>query len=219
MGLHSETRPLLRSMAWLNAIPGTRLRLSHTDSRPAQGAEATPKDMVGVPLTAASRFVTIAAPAYLARRSRPKTPGDLQGHDGIRLRLASGRLFDWTFAKDGEVQKMSPPEPITLSEVTLQVEAAANGLGIAYVWEDAARWWIDRGSVEVILDDWSFPASPLLLYYPRGRPPIPALRALIQVVRAEPMSVTLTCLRYVSWRCLRTLCPTVVGEMRRRIAP
>jgi DNA-binding transcriptional LysR family regulator len=63
------------------------------------------------------------------------------------------------------------------------VNAAADGLGIAFVWMDAARDALEHGDVIMLLQDWtpSFPGH--VLYYP-GHRLVPArLRAFINVLR------------------------------------
>lgn len=146
--------------------------------------DAVPGDMVGVPFGHASRFVAVAAPSYLDRHGVPGAPQDLHKHDLIRMRLSSGRTLRWRFERDGAVETLEPRGGITLSDVPLQLDAASHGLGIAYVWEEAARPLVDAGALKLVLRDWAPPASRLLLYYPANRRTPPALRAFVDVLRA-----------------------------------
>jgi DNA-binding transcriptional LysR family regulator len=63
------------------------------------------------------------------------------------------------------------------------IEAAANGLGIAYVPEPAARAWLDDGRLMTVLDDWCPVIPGLYLYYPGHRHVPAGLRAFIEVLR------------------------------------
>lgn len=146
--------------------------------------DVVPKDMVGVPFGTQSRFVAVASPGYLADRDVPQEPEDLERHRAIRMRLSSGRLQRWAFEKEGRTRIVEPSPAITLSDVPLQVEAAASGLGVAYVWEESARPLIADGRLALLLEDWCPQVSGLLLYYPNNRRVPPALRALIDTIRA-----------------------------------
>lgn len=148
--------------------------------------DVVPKDMVGIPFGRPSRFVAVASPAYLDRFGMPGAPSDLLRHQCIRMRLTSGRVLRWTFEKDGVVQTVDPANGITLSDVPLQLDAAGKGLGIAFVWEDAARPSIDEGALRIVLEEWAAPSGRLLLYFPGNRRVPPALRAFIEMLRASP---------------------------------
>ena len=146
-------------------------------------AEAVPQDMIAVPIGGDVRFLAVAAPAYLEGRQPLATPDDLRHHRCIRHRLPSGKLYRWEFAKHGQEVSVDAPGALTLDHNGLMAEAAAGGLGIAYVPESVARPWLDDGRLVTVLDAWR-PAIPgLCLYYP-GRRHVPAgLRAFIDVVK------------------------------------
>jgi DNA-binding transcriptional LysR family regulator len=148
-------------------------------------SEAVPRDMVGVPFGRPSRFVALASPTYLERHGTPSAPDDLLAHRCIRLRLGTGRMHNWTFGESGVARLVDPPASVTVDDVPLQVQAAAAGVGVAYVWEAAARHLIEAGSLRIVLEEWSAPASRLLLYYPANRRVPPALGALVEMLRAK----------------------------------
>ena len=145
--------------------------------------EALPQDMVAVQLGDELRFVAVAAPSYLAERPRPVAPDDLAQHCCIRNRLPSGKLYRWEFAKQGQEVVINVPGALTLDNIGLMIEAAANGLGIAYVPEPAARAWLDEGRLVTVLDDWCPVIPGLYLYYPGHRHVPAGLRAFIEVLR------------------------------------
>lgn len=85
-------------------------------------------------------------------------------------------------------RQIDAPGPLTLDNTGLMVEAAVDGLGIAYVPEPAARPWIESGRLVILLDDWCPIIPGLCLYYP-GHRHIPAgLRALIDLLKADDAS-------------------------------
>ncbi len=146
--------------------------------------EAIPQDMIGVRFGGPVRFVAVASPDYLASRKKPKTPDDLKQHECIRFRLASGKMFRWEFAKRAQEITVDVPGALTLDHVELMAEAAAKGLGIAYVSAHSAAPWIERGDLVTVLDDWCPSIPGLFLYYPGHRHVPPGLKAFIEVLKA-----------------------------------
>ena len=146
--------------------------------------EAVPQDMIAVPFAGDVRFLAVAAPAYLARHGVPATPDDLRRHRCIRQRLPSGKPYRWEFARGSDEIAMEVPGALTLDHNELMADAAADGLGIAFVPEPAARSALRDGRLRAVLEDWS-PAIPgLCLYYPGHRHVPPVLRAFIDALRA-----------------------------------
>ena len=145
--------------------------------------EAVPQDMVAVRFGSPVRFVAVASPGYLAGRSPPRTPDDLSRHQCIRFRLRSGRLFRWEFARHGQELAVEVPGPLILDHVELMAEAAAAGLGIAYVPERTADPFVAAGRLVTVLDEWCPRIPGLFLYYPGHRQVPPGLRAFIDVLK------------------------------------
>ncbi|WP_338661283.1 LysR family transcriptional regulator [Pararoseomonas sp. SCSIO 73927] len=146
-------------------------------------AEAVPRDMIAVPLAGEVRFIAIASPAYLGGHPPVTTPDDLRQHSCIRQRLPSGKRYRWEFSRRGEDITIDVPGPLTLDDNDLMVQAAAAGLGIAYVPEAFARKRLRAGQLVTVLDDWCPPEPGLMLYY-SGRRHVPAaLRAFIDILK------------------------------------
>jgi DNA-binding transcriptional LysR family regulator len=145
--------------------------------------ESVPQDMIAVRFGGEARFVTVASPAYLAGRDLPRTPDDLKDHACIRVRVPSGKLFRWEFARHGQELTIDVPGTLTLDHTGLMTEAAADGLGIAYVSDRSARPYIERGQLVTVLDDWCPWIPGLFLYYPGHRHVPPGLRAFIDVLK------------------------------------
>jgi DNA-binding transcriptional LysR family regulator len=145
--------------------------------------ESIPRDMVAVRISDDLRFVVVAAPSYLAGRTPPITPDDLCSHDCIRQRLPSGKRYRWEFRKHGQEVAIDVPGVLTLDHNGLMVEAASDGLGLAYVPESAARDWLNEGRLVTLLEDWCPFIPGLCLYYPGHRHVPAGLRAFIDVLR------------------------------------
>lgn len=150
--------------------------------------EAVPQDMMIAPFGGTTRFLAVASPGYLARHRRPETPDDLKDHQCIRQRLPSGKPYRWEFERNGSEFAVDVHGALTLDHNGLMVEAAEDGLGIAYVPEAAARDALDRGGLVALLEPWSPPGPGLCLYYPGRRHVPPALRAFLDSVRSIEQS-------------------------------
>ncbi|NKN38436.1 LysR family transcriptional regulator [Agrobacterium sp. a22-2] len=145
--------------------------------------EAVPQDMIAVRFGGEARFVAVAAPAYLAAHAAPRVPDDLKDHACIRFRLRSGKLFRWEFEKHGQEISIDVPGALVLNHLDLMAEAAAGGLGIAYVSEHAAAPHLERGTLVCVLEDWCPFIPGLFLYYPGHRHVPAGLRAFIDVLK------------------------------------
>lgn len=148
-------------------------------------AEAVPQDMIAVPIGGEIRMLVVGTPAYLAAHGRPLVPADLQRHQCIRARMASGGIWRWEFEKRGEKVEVDVQGALTLDEMTVMLEAALEGVGLAYLSEWSVREHIAEGRLVPVLEDWCPPYPGLCLYYP-GRRHVPAgLRALIDLIREK----------------------------------
>lgn len=147
-------------------------------------AEAVPQDMIAIPLGEDFRFLAVAAPTYLTA-AEVGAPDDLQRYRCIRQRLPSGKLYRWEFAMNGQEIAVDVPGILTLDHTMLMIEAAADGLGVAYVPETAAGPWLNDGRLIALLEDWSPKVGGLRLYYPGHRHVPAALRAFIDVVKRD----------------------------------
>lgn len=146
-------------------------------------AEAVPQHMVSVRLTDSVRFAAVGSPAYFAERGRPVAPQDLHRHDCIRFRFESGAIYRWEFERRGAVESIDVKGPLTLTDQALMVQAAVDGIGIAYVPEYLAMDPLRDGKLERVLEKWCPRIPGLRLYYPGHRHASAGLRALIASIR------------------------------------
>jgi DNA-binding transcriptional LysR family regulator len=145
--------------------------------------ESVPQDMIAVRFGGDARLVPVASPRYLEGRRAPRTPEDLAEHDCIRYRMPSGKPYRWEFEHNGQPLEVDVQGTLTLNDQTLMAEAAADGLGVAFVFEWTARPFLESGRLVPLLEPWCPRFPGLFLYYP-GRRHVPAgLRALIDVLK------------------------------------
>ena len=145
--------------------------------------EAVPQDMIAVSFGGETRFLAVAAPAYLSRYGEPRSPEELRRHRCIRQRLPSGKPYRWEFARGSDELAIDVPGVLTLDHNGLMVEAALEGLGVAFVPEPWALSALKEGRLRAVLEDWSPALRGLSLYYPGHRHVPPALRAFIDELR------------------------------------
>ena len=146
--------------------------------------EKVEKDMIAVAVSPELRMAVVASPGYLARHAAPETPVELTRHRCINYRMmASGSLYPWEFERNGRQLDVRVGGPLTFNEPALMLEAAVDGLGVAYVLEDQASSFIAEGRLVRLFDEWT-PAFPgYFLYYSSRRQTPPVLAALIATLR------------------------------------
>jgi DNA-binding transcriptional LysR family regulator len=141
-------------------------------------------DMVALPIGPPQAFVMVAAPSYLARHGTPQAPADLLSHACIGRRFPSGTRYAWELSNKGQALTLSVDGPLVLDDDALMIEAARDGVGIAYVYEAMVRNELARGDLVAVLSAWNAPATRFFLYYPGRRNLPPPLRAFVDFIRA-----------------------------------
>jgi DNA-binding transcriptional LysR family regulator len=146
--------------------------------------DRVPADMIAVRVMGPMRVAVVGAPAYFARRRRPRTPEDLARHSCVQYRRAGdGTVFEWPFERNRKTQRISGDGRVMVNDPELAVRAAVDGLGITYTIEALAEPFLRSGQLVRVLEDWSPSIEGLFLYY-SGHRQVPAtLRALIDMIR------------------------------------
>ncbi|OQW61385.1 MAG: transcriptional regulator [Proteobacteria bacterium SG_bin9] len=145
--------------------------------------ETIAADMIAVPIGPRHRFAVVGSPGYFKDRKKPVTPHDLSKLPCIRFRFASGNFYRWEFERGGMEVEIEADGPLTLTDQDLMLQAALDGTGLAYVFEQQAKELIKQKKLVRVLEDWC-PAYPgFFLYYPSRRQLPAALRAFIDFAR------------------------------------
>jgi DNA-binding transcriptional LysR family regulator len=142
------------------------------------------KDMVAVPIAPPLRMAVVGSPAYMANRRAPVHPRELTEHRCINLRLPTlGGLYAWDFAKDGQELNVRVQGQVVLNNTFLMLQAALDGIGLAYVPADLVAPHVSAGRLVPVLEDWwpSFPGYHL--YYANRRQKSPALSLVINALK------------------------------------
>lgn len=181
---------------FLDAYPDIRLDLVFDDrfvDIAADGFDAgirigelLEKDMIAVRIGGPLNMAILASPAYLAEYGTPRRTADLAHHRCIAYRFASTRAVSpWDLIEDGREIAFTPNPRLSANAMPLLVEAAAQGIGLAYTTERLAHRQMQDGSLVKVLGRSTPALDPLHVYYPSRRLVPPKLRAFIGFLRAE----------------------------------
>lgn len=146
--------------------------------------EQVAKDMIAVRIGPDMRMAVVGAPAYFERRPKPLRPQDLMDHNCINLRLPTyGGIYAWEFEKDGHELKVRVEGQLVFNNITLRLNAALAGAGLAYMPEDAVQAYLADGRLVHVLGDWCAPFPGYHLYYPSRRHASPAFALVVDALR------------------------------------
>lgn len=146
--------------------------------------EMIERDMVAVKLGDPIRQIAVASPAYIAACGAPDSPADLLHHRCINWRWP-GRsgLYEWEFCENERWFSVAVDGPLIVNSRAFAVQAAVQGVGIAFVKDSDAAGLIAEGKLVPLLENWSAPFEGFYLCYPQQRHMAPALRAFIDTVQ------------------------------------
>ncbi len=149
-----------------------------------RAGEQVAKDMIAVRIGPDMRMAVVGAPSYFRRRSEPKRPQDLIGHNCINLRLPThGGLYPWEFEKGGRELRVRVEGQLVFNGTFQMLNAALAGFGLAYVPEDLVQAHLARRRLKRVLEDWCPPYSGYHLYYPSRRQSSAAFTLLVDALR------------------------------------
>jgi DNA-binding transcriptional LysR family regulator len=132
-----------------------------------------------------TRWVTVAAPAYLARRPPPGRPADLAGHNCLQFVLPSGRAREWAFA--GEPVKVAGN--LTADSGEALVAAAEAGQGVVQALDFMVEARLRDGRLVELLAAHATEGPPVTALSPPGRARAPGVRAFVAML-VDAMAVT-----------------------------
>jgi LysR family transcriptional regulator for bpeEF and oprC len=188
--------PLLRSFQ--EDYPDVRLRITFTDryiDLIEEGVDIAVRfgalqdsSLIARRLTA-TQFNATAAPAYLAKYGRPKTPHDLGKHNCLAFAARDTRQTrDWRFLIDGKEVTHTPNGSMSFSDGAALCDATIDGCGIAQLHNYYLDTAFARGTLVPILQDFKAKPDPISLVYPQTRHLTPNVRAFVDfmVARFKP---------------------------------
>ena len=146
--------------------------------------EQVAKDMIAVRIAPAMRMAVVGSADYLHRFGVPETPEQLDQHRCINMRLPTrGGLYAWEFERDGRELRVRVDGQLILNSLPQRIDAAENGLGLAYVPEDAVQDALAEGRLVRVLEAWCPAFAGYHLYYPSRRQHTSAFSLLFAALR------------------------------------
>lgn len=146
--------------------------------------ESLHKDMVAIPLGGPITAAVVASPDYLRRFPAPLHPDDLVRHNCVRFRFAgTGAIHKWEFQVNEKLVEYEAKGNLTITDSLFSVEAALEGVGLAYTFEQLALPHIQAGRLERVLIPFSPTFPGFYLYYPSRHDQPTKLSAFIEYAR------------------------------------
>lgn len=108
--------------------------------------------------------VTVAAPAYLARRGVPEHPRELLGHDCVRY--SRGGPSSWLYREAGKVVAVPISGTLSVNLSAVAADACAAGLGVGNFFAYQVAPLVASGALRVILAKFEAPPQPIHIVYP-----------------------------------------------------
>lgn len=147
-----------------------------------------PQDMVAVPLTGELRWVMVASPSYLADAGTLQIPTDLLQHSCVRMYLGDKTTYKWELGNGARQQRIDVPGHFSAADTQTIVDAALQGVGIAYCLQHHVQQALADGRLVEVLPDWACIGAPLCMYYPSRRQSQPGLRQLVELIRLRALA-------------------------------
>jgi len=141
------------------------------------------REMIAVRISPDQRLVVVGSPSYFARRGKPAHPRDLHGHDCISLRKPSGAVRRWKFVENDKDLEIAVEGRVMTNDGAVLVDAAAEGIGLAYVFENMVSALVSEKRLVRVLDKYCPQIPGYFLYYPSRLNLAPKLVVLIEFLR------------------------------------
>ena len=147
-----------------------------------QIGEFIQRDMIAVRVSADQRAAIVASPDYWKAHPKPRKPQDLLQHRCIGCRHGTA-LYRWEFDKGGKSMTVGVNGPVVMDDVELMLQAALDGVGVAFTFEEQVASHLAKRRLVRVLEDWCPPFPGYFIYYPSRRHQPPGLSALIDTLR------------------------------------
>ncbi len=148
--------------------------------------ESVQKDMVAVPLGGPVAVAIVGSPDYFKRHAVPRHPSDLVHHNCVRFRFSgSGAIYKWELQVDDRLVEYELGGNLTISDSLFSVEAALEGIGLAYTFEHLALPHLRAKKLKRVLNGFSPTFPGFYLYYPSRRHQPSKLKAFVAYALAH----------------------------------
>ncbi|GAB4564961.1 MAG: LysR family transcriptional regulator [Haliangiales bacterium] len=132
-----------------------------------------------------TRWATVAAPGYLARRGTPHKLDALNEHDCVVFRGPRGAAVPWSFAAGEGIERKRVTPRLVMDQGDLLLEAAIAGVGICQVLDFMIGDAVRAGRVVEILRDVAAPGPDIHAVFLSGQRTSPRIRAFLDFLVDE----------------------------------
>lgn len=193
---HLVLSPLLAGFC--RTYPDIRLQITVEDSlvdiveggfdigiRPG---ERLHRDMIAIRLTPPLKTAVVCAPGYLAQRSAPRTPHELEQHACLMYRWRNrDQVYPWPLQRGAEAVDIQFDGAVSCNDIGTLLSACLGGAGIICIARELVADHLAGGALLSLLEDWCQTTPGLFLYYP-GRQTSAAVRAFIDFMREHAVT-------------------------------
>ena len=150
--------------------------------------ESIQKDMIAVPLGGPINVAIVGSPDYFKRYPIPRHPSDLVHHNCARFRFSgSGAIHRWELEVDGRLVEYELSGSLTFSDSLFSIEAALEGIALAYTFEPLVLPHIQARKLKRVLASFSPTIPGFYLYYHSRRQQPSKLKAFVEYALAHPL--------------------------------
>lgn len=108
----------------------------------------------------------------------------MTGHECVNIRhRPSGAIYAWEFENDGKAFTVKVDGQLVFNSIMHVLNAAADGIGLAYVPEELVAPYLADGRLQEVLANWCPEFQGYHLYYPNRRQTSAAFSALVEALR------------------------------------
>jgi DNA-binding transcriptional LysR family regulator len=126
----------------------------------------------------------VATPAYLKRRGRPKSPGDLGAHDCLLFGVGAATVTLRLVRGDEHAEVAVAPRLIASDfDIVDSVVAAGHGIGLVPAFRCVTL--LRERKLERVLREWDAPSTPMHVVYPSTRHLSPKVKSFVDHVQAR----------------------------------
>jgi len=132
-----------------------------------------------------TRVITVAAPAYIAKRAKIAHPSDLQKQEHTLIDYRNpetGRTFQWEYRRGRTIEKIATTGRLIVSDIVNLHSICMAGWGIAQVLEIAVKPMLETGALVKLLPEWSDERYSIHAVYPSRNYVPPKVRVFIDFV-------------------------------------
>lgn len=127
------------------------------------------------------RTVVSASPSYLKSNGIPKTPEQLQDHSVISVG-GSTAVKQWRFEHKGKARPVRVKPRLSVTNNDAALSAAVAGFGFSRTLSYQTERLVAEGKLELVLENFEPPVSPVNIIHREGREVSAKLRAFIDVM-------------------------------------